>query len=127
MEKADFIDEASCILEADSKAKIGQLYDKINQFLNLISELREKANWLSLSELLDEIFQIADYPSQVANLPFAKQRLADIEKFQEWANQFEQDQGAVYITSPIIYKKLRKENYKSKTLTKLLLSITVFR
>ena len=94
MEKADFIDEASCILEADSKAKIGQLYDKINQFLNLISELREKANWLSLSELLDEIFQIADYPSQVANLPFAKQRLADIEKFQEWANQFEQDQGS---------------------------------
>ena len=37
--KADLLMKR-CILEVDSKAKIGQLYDKINQFLNLISELR---------------------------------------------------------------------------------------
>ena len=94
MTKEEFVGQINTKLIDYPQNDLENIYNKVIQFKQIISELREKANWLSLSELLDEIFQIADYPDQLSQLPFSDQRLADIEKFQEWANQFEQEKGS---------------------------------
>lgn len=95
---------------------LSDLHAKLKKFVELLKELREKANWLSLSEFLDHIFQIADYPDYLATLPFAEQRLSDLEHFQQWANQFEQEQGGglhnfISFINKISEQKLELENF----------------
>jgi ATP-dependent helicase/nuclease subunit A len=99
-----------------TKRKAFELYQKLQDFMQIITDLRNQSKWLSLAELLDHIFRIADYPDYLMQLPFSEQRLSDIERFQQWANKFEQDRGGglrnfvVYIKQ-ITEQKLELENF----------------
>ncbi|HHT23961.1 MAG TPA: UvrD-helicase domain-containing protein, partial [Clostridiaceae bacterium] len=110
-------DNSSWIAESKQQTQfVIDLYNKLHDFMRIISDLRNQSKWLSLAELLDNIFRIADYPDYLMRLPFSEQRLSDIERFQQWANQFEQEQGGglrnfiVYIKQ-ITEQKLKLENF----------------
>lgn len=116
-DQSNQLDNASFIDEPNQQNQIAiDLYNKLHDFMRIISGLRNQSKWLSLAELLDNIFRIADYPDYLMRLPFAEQRLSDIERFQQWANQFEQEQGGglrnfiVYIKQ-ITDQKLKLENF----------------
>ncbi|NLM18425.1 MAG: UvrD-helicase domain-containing protein, partial [Clostridiaceae bacterium] len=119
----EVVQNTSNLSQADFISQIKQqkqiaidLYNKLQNFVQIISDLRNQSKWLSLAELLDNIFRIADYPDYLMRLPFSEQRLSDIERFQQWANQFEQEQGGglrnfiVYIKQ-ITEQKLKLENF----------------
>lgn len=93
-----------------------ELHRRLTAFAGIVADLREKSYWFTISELLDYIFAIADYPGQLAGLPFAEQRLADITKFQEWVTTFEKEQGGglhqfVLLLEQINQHKLELENF----------------
>ncbi|NLJ70960.1 MAG: UvrD-helicase domain-containing protein [Clostridiaceae bacterium] len=118
--ESDYADESDKSFDKAESKRQNQitidLYNKLHDFMRLINDLRNQSKWLSLAELLDNIFRIADYPDYLMRLPFSEQRLSDIERFQQWANQFEQEQGGglrnfiVYINQ-ITEQKLKLENF----------------
>lgn len=97
-------------------AQLTDLQERLKKFCSLLGELRDKAKWLPLPELLDYIFQINNYPDYLASLPFAEERLEDIVQFRQWARQFSQEQGGtlnnfVAFLQQILDKKLELEDF----------------
>lgn len=117
MSEEKLIDKAKEIVgEIVTKEDLLALQGKLKKFLFLLAEIRKKARWFSLGELLDYIFSIADYQGYLASLPFAEQRLEDIEKFKQWANQFTRENGGglhqfVLFIKQMIEKKIVVENF----------------
>ncbi|MDI9490873.1 MAG: UvrD-helicase domain-containing protein [Bacillota bacterium] len=115
----EYLDLADRIFDqAYPRETIRRIYKKLQNFYQIVIDLRAQSKWLSLAELLDNIFRIADYPDYLTGLPFAAQRLADVELFQQWANRFEMEQGGglrsfiVYLDQ-ITEQKLELEDFNT--------------
>lgn len=123
LDNEKFIEQVSKALASDPDrlspailAQLADLRERLKNFCDLLAELRDKAKWLPLPELLDYIFQINHYPDYLASLAFAEERLKDLAQFRQWARQFSQEQGGtlnnfVAFIQKILDKKLELENF----------------
>lgn len=115
--QAEMIEKAGVAIGLDSAEKFAPaVWQKVQKFMAKLAEVREKSLWFGLSDLLDYIFSIADYPDYLAALPYAEQRLADIEKFKKWADQFSREQGGglhqfILFLRKMIEQKIELENF----------------
>ncbi len=116
-ERIEILKKAQAVFGSDLAEEFTlPIWQKVQKFTAQLAELREKALWLSLSDLLDDIFAIADYPGYLAALPYADQRLEDIEKFKQWAEQFSREQGGglhefMLFLRKIMEQKIELENF----------------
>lgn len=86
-----FIDnyEAVKLKYKDLKVDVDALKDKLTRFINILNELTFKARYLSISELIDCIYEMTDVCNIVGSMTDGKMRIANLDILYQNAKSYE--------------------------------------
>ena len=80
------------------------LATELNRFLETYGELRELSQLLPLSEWLETLIARRDYRGYLASLPYAEQRLDDVNQFVAWGEAFQKKGGSLHQFAEYVYQ-----------------------
>jgi ATP-dependent helicase/nuclease subunit A len=88
--KGAYFESISSFYKNSSQWESGELYEKIANFMNQLTEWRHKARKGSLTELIWQLYRDTHFYDFVGGLPGGKQRQANLRALYDRAHQYEQ-------------------------------------
>ena len=90
-----------------------KLQHKTASFIDQITSWRQKEQWMSLSELIGLIYEESNLLDRVSRFTDGSSRVADLERFQEWADNFEQGRQKGLFGFARYIEKIREQNLQN--------------